>query len=649
VERRNTTEKGARHVQCSQPFSMTRRFSVGAEAADSSTHFRVWAPKRKQVDLVLYESSAPVVIPMRAEEEGYFAVDAPVTSGALYKYRLDGGDEFADPASRFQPAGPHEASRVVDARGFAWTDTKWKGVELEGQVIYELHVGTFTKEGTWAAATAQLPELARLGVTVLELMPIAEFPGKFGWGYDGVSLFAPSHLYGEPDDLRAFVDSAHSLGLAVILDVVYNHLGPDGNYLPQYSDHYFTKSKVTDWGDPVNYDSEESHGVRTFVCDNAAYWIAEFHFDGLRLDATQNIYDDSAEHILAAIGNAGRAAASGRSIVFVAENESQEARLVRPTSKGGYGLDALWNDDFHHAAKVTLTGRREAYYTDYRGSPQELVSALKHGYLYQGQRYVWQKQRRGRPALDLPPSAFVTFLENHDQVSNSPDGARGHVRSSSSLWRTLTGLFLLGPGTPMLFQGQEFSSSSPFLFFADHGGDLGAAIRAGRADFLAQFPSMASPEAREKLDDPAALATFERCKLQFAERETNRGIYAMHRELLRLRKAYRELRKTSRFDGAILSTDAFCLRWIGTSDSDLLAVVNLGEDQGIFLSEPLLAPPDEKDWRVVWNSEDLSWGGSGATRPEDSAGRWRLTSESMVLLEARPSTERISSEKEPHD
>ncbi|MEO8875179.1 MAG: malto-oligosyltrehalose trehalohydrolase [Polyangiaceae bacterium] len=604
----------------------------------------MWAPKRKAVDLMLEVNGESSVVPMSADERGYFSVAARAPEGALYKYRLDGGDAFPDPASRFQPRGPHEASRVVDPRRFTWTDRDWAGIELEGQVIYELHVGTFTKEGTWNAATEQLPELARLGISVLEIMPIAEFPGKFGWGYDGVSLFAPCHLYGEPDDLRRFVDRAHALGMGVILDVVYNHLGPDGNYLPQYSDHYFTDTKVTDWGDPVNYDSEDSHGVRAFVCDNAAYWVSEFHFDGLRLDATQNIYDTSEEHILAAIGKAARTAAGKRSIIFVAENESQEAKLVRPLARGGYGLDALWNDDFHHSAKVTLTGRREAYYTDYRGSPQELLSALKHGYLYQGQRYTWQKQRRGRPALDLPSKAFVTFLDNHDQVSNSPDGARGHVRSSPSLWRVMTGLFLLGPGTPMLFQGQEFSSSAPFLFFADHHNELAEAIRVGRADFLAQFPSMASPEARAKFDAPSAPSTFERCKLDFDERTRHAPVYAMHRQLLKLRKAYQAIRNSSRFDGAVLSLDSFCMRWMNPSGTDLLAVVNLGEDQGIFLSDPLLAPPEDCDWRVVWNSEDLAWGGSGATRPEDSAGRWRLTSESMVLLESRRSTESLTKE-----
>jgi maltooligosyltrehalose trehalohydrolase len=618
---------------------MTRRFSVGAEARDDGTSFRVWAPKRKTVDLLLERDSGIEMISMTAEPRGYFSTVAPAPAGTRYKFKLDGVDAFADPASRFQPEGPHGPSQVIDPRAFKWADADWRGAELRGQVIYEMHIGTFTKEGTWSAAAEQLEELAKLGITCIEVMPIAEFPGRFGWGYDGVNLFAPTRLYGEPDALRSFVARAHACGLAVILDVVYNHLGPDGNYLPQYSDDYFTDAHVTDWGAAINFDAASAHGVRSFIIDNAAYWISEFHFDGLRLDATQNIYDSSAAHVLADISRAARVAAKNRSIILIAENESQDANLVRPFSHGGYGLDALWNDDLHHTAKVALTGRREAYYSDYKGSPQELLSCLKRGYLYQGQRYSWQKKRRGTASLDLRTSAFVTFLENHDQISNSTDGGRGHTRSSAALWRALTGLVLLAPGTPMLFQGQEFSSSAPFLFFADHSGDLAAAVRNGRAEFLAQFPSMASDEARAQLDDPSALQTFEKCKLDFEERSRNAHIYSMHRELLRIRKSLSDLYADARLDGAVLSPDAFCFRFIGSAHGDLLAVVNLGEDQEIFPSDPLLAPPADRSWRPIWSSEDLAWGGAGAPPPEDAEGRWRLTAESLVLLEPTPSTQ----------
>src|SRR5213078_3325856 len=295
----------------------------------------------------------------------------------------------------FQPEGPHGPSQIVDSSAYRWKRGAWNGVRIEGQVIYEMHIGTFTSEGTWNAAREFLPELADMGITLLELMPVAEFPGNFGWGYDGVDLFAPTHLYGAPDDLRAFVDWAHSLGLGVILDIVYNHFGPDGNYLGAYSNDYLTREKENDWGDSINFDGPDSQPVREFFITNGRYWIEEFHFDGFRFDATQDVHDESDEYIIGAVGRAARLAAGQRSIVLVAENEPQEAKMVRPRSEGGDDLDGLWNDDFHHSAYVALTGRNEAYYTDYHGAPQEFISAAKYGYLYQGQPYSWQESQRG--------------------------------------------------------------------------------------------------------------------------------------------------------------------------------------------------------------------------------------------------------------
>ena len=378
---------------------------------------------------------------MARSSDGYFEVRAPgAADGDRYVFVLADGTKLPDPASRAQPDGPHGPSRVVDPTRFRWTDDAWQGVRLRGQIVYEMHVGTFTREGTWAAAAAELPELARLGITLIEMMPIAEFPGAFGWGYDGVDFWAPTRLYGTPDDLRAFIDKAHSLGVGVILDVVYNHAGPDGNYLAQFAEEYFSVRHETDWGAAINFDGERSVPVRELFVENAGYWIDEFHFDGLRLDATQNTYDDSDDHVLAAIGRRARAAAGRRSIVLIGENEPQETRLVRPHGKGGYGIDALWNDDFHHSALVALTGQSEAYYTDYTGSPQEMISAVKWGYLYQGQRFEWQKQRRGTPGLDLEPACFVAFLENHDQIANTARGERVHARTSPGKNRALTAL-----------------------------------------------------------------------------------------------------------------------------------------------------------------------------------------------------------------
>ncbi|MBV9152759.1 MAG: malto-oligosyltrehalose trehalohydrolase, partial [Alphaproteobacteria bacterium] len=395
-----------------------RRLPIGAEPlTDGAVHFRVWAPRCRAIAVEI-DGLPPASL--SSEPGGYFSGQVRgARAGMRYRLRADGSDAWPDPASRFQPEGPHGSSEIIDPRTFRWSDTGWQGRTREELVIYEMHVGTFTPEGSWQAAQRELPALAELGITCLEVMPVADFPGKFGWGYDGVDLFAPTRLYGRPDDFRAFVDRAHALGLAVILDVVYNHLGPDGNYLKQFSEAYFTDRYQNEWGEAVNFDGPDSGPVREFVLANVRHWIEEYHLDGLRLDATQQTFDSSDDHILAAIVREVRQAGNGRSTVVIGENEPQQARLVRSPERGGYGLDALWNDDFHHSAMVALTGRREAYYSDYRGRPNEFVAAAKYGFLYQGQRYIWQKKPRGTPALDLPAEAFVVFLQNHDQIANS--------------------------------------------------------------------------------------------------------------------------------------------------------------------------------------------------------------------------------------
>ncbi|HEX8148544.1 MAG TPA: malto-oligosyltrehalose trehalohydrolase, partial [Pyrinomonadaceae bacterium] len=557
---------------------LARRLPVGAEALPGGgVHFRVWAPRRRRVEVVFEGESAPAPLGLEEEEGGYFSGLAEgLKGGALYRFRLDGeGYLYPDPASRFQPGGPHEASQVVDPARFRWTDDGWRGASLKGQVVYEMHVGAFTREGTLAAATARLRDLADLGVTCVELMPVAEFPGRFGWGYDGVCLFAPTRLYGEPDDLRRFVDEAHRNNVAVILDVVYNHLGPDGNYLGQFSEHYFTERHKTEWGDGLNYDGRHSAPVREFFLSNARYWVEEFHFDGLRVDATQSIKDDSPEHFLAALTREVRDAARGRRTIIVGENEPQETRMILD-----FGLDGLWNDDFHHTAMVALTGRSEAYYSDYKGTPQEFVSAAKYGFLYQGQRYRWQRHRRGTPTFRIAPHAFVSFIQNHDQVANSARGLRAHRLTSPGRLRAMTALMLLLPSTPMLFMGQEFAASAPFHYFADHEPELAEKIRRGRVEFLAQFRSIATRETRTRLPDPGDPATFERCKLDLSERAAHREVYELHRDLLALRRADAvfSAQEPRSLDGAVLSGEAFVLRYFGDAGDDRLLVVNLGSD-----------------------------------------------------------------------
>lgn len=555
-----------------------------------------------------------------------------------YRYKLDAG-AFPDPASRFQPEGPHGPSRIIDPT-FTWTDSEWRGVSPEGQVIYEMHVGTFSEEGTWAGATRHLPHLAELGITLIEVMPVSDFPGRYGWGYDGVNLFAPTRLYGAPDDFRRFVDRAHELGLGVILDVVYNHLGPDGNYVKEFAPHYFSERYKNEWGDALNFDDDFAAPVRELFIENAAYWIAEFHLDGLRLDATQQIFDASTEHLVAAIASRAREAAQGRGIYLVAENEEQNARLVRPAEMGGYGVDAIWNDDFHHTAIVAMTGRREAYYTDYHGVAQEFVSAAKWGFLFQGQRYKWQQKRRGTPSFDLRPSNFVNYLQNHDQIANSLWGRRVHTLTSASRMRALTALLLLGPNTPMLFQGQEFAASTPFLYFADHHPELAEAVSKGRAEFLGQFPSIASEDVAKLIPNPEREETFLRCKLDFADRQRNGEAWRLHCDLIRLRKEDPLLGKAQRgtFDGAVLGPNAFVLRFFGRAQNDRLLVVNLGTDLHLDPApEPLLAPPCDCEWQIAWSSEDPRYGGSG-TQPLDTEENWNVPAEAAVLLTPIPTS-----------
>lgn len=614
-----------------------RRFPIGAEVIDGGTHFRVWAPRRKEVEVVIEQEGGEQTfraVQLYAEADGYFSgAVSDIGDGDLYRFRLDGEEAlYPDPASRFQPQGPHGPSRVVDPRLFNWSDSAWPGVALKGGIIYEMHIGTFTPEGTWAAATRELPEPADLGVTVLEIMPIADFPGRFGWGYDGVDLFAPTRLYGDPDDCRAFVDRAHSLGMGVILDVVYNHLGPDGNYLRQFSTDYFTDRYTCEWGEAVNFDGPGSDPVREFFTANAGYWIEEFHFDGLRLDATHAIFDASEKHILSEIARAVRRKAKGRSTIIVAEDEQQRVDKVLPLESGGFGLDGLWNDDFHHSALVALTGHNDAYYTDYLGTPQEFVSAVKWGYLFQGQYYKWQKKRRGTPTYGLDPSVFVVYLENHDQVANSGSGLRCHALTGPGNYRAMTALLLLAPHTPMLFQGQEFAASSPFLYFADHHPELAALVKKGRFAFLSQFMNLAGEDRQALLDSPGDPATFEKSKIDFAERMRHKPVYDMHRDLIRLRRTDPVFgAEQVKVDGAVLAQNAFVLRYFHEG-RDRLLLINFGRDLRLDPApEPLLAPPVRSSWRLLWSSEDPRYGGSGTAPPETEHG-WRIPGQAAVVL-----------------
>ena len=611
------------------------QMSLGAQVESVGVRFRVWAPKRARVDVVLEDQGRS--FPLMKDEAGYFSGLVPIaTAGMRYRYRLDNGEAYPDPCSRYQPEGPHGSSVILDPSTYEWCTQRWAGVRMPGQVIYELHVGTFTPDGTLDAAIEQLDEIKDCGFSLIELMPLAEFPGRWNWGYDGVDLFAPAHVYGDPNALKRFVDAAHARGLGVILDVVYNHFGPDGNYLPVYSDLYVTDRHPNEWGQAVNYDGPGSEGVRDFVVQNACYWITEFRLDGLRLDAVHAIYDDSPVHVLAELSQKTRAAAGDRSIVLVAECESQLIQAVRPIEEGGWGLDGIWSDDFHHICRVAMTGRREAYYADYRGTAQELLSVLKRGFAFQGQRHHWQKKPRGTVVKDEPAHAFVFFLQNHDQIANHLHGERIHAMVPPARYRALAALMLLAPETPLFFMGQEFGASNPFLFFADHHSELAAKVYEGRKKFLSEFPEYGTPEAQEAVPDPASESTFEQSRLDFSERKRHMPIYRLHKDLLRLRREDHVLARQDRMtlDGAVLGPQALALRYAAPMDDDRLLVVNLGPDLDFIPApEPLLAPVEQGSWVLQWSSDHPRYGGPGIINPLTAEG-WRILAATATLFRA---------------
>jgi len=619
-----------------------RILPVGAELQPKGgVHFRVWAPSCSRVEVLLsdgrQDGEAERLLALSREAGGYFQGTSPeAAAGWRYRYRLDGGESFPDPASRFQPEGPHGPSQGIDPNGFPWSDGDWPGVLREGQVIYELHIGTFTGEGNWHSAMGQLPALGELGVTMVEVMPVADFPGRFGWGYDGVNHYAPTRLYGTPDDLRRFVDRAHALGLGVILDVVYNHFGPEGNYLERYALDYYSEEPSI-WGKAINFDGENCEPVREFFIANAAYWIREYHLDGLRFDATHAISDRSAQHVLGCATEADRKAAGCRQVLMIAENETQLVRCLRSKEEGGYGMDAVWNDDFHHSVHVSLTGYHDAYYSEYLGTPQEMISGAKWGFLYQGQPYFWQEKRRGTSTIGVSPSSFVNYIQNHDQVGNSAWGIRLHHLANPASLRAMVALLLLSPQTPMLFQGQEFTASTPFLYFADLSPEISQQVHAGRIEYLKQFTNVDSPEVIDTIDKPYDPETFEQSRLDLRERERHAKSYALHKDLIALRRndpLFAEV-NACHVEGAVLGPSAFLLRYFLGQEQRLL-LFNQGRELHLNPApEPMLAPPEGCRWEVLWSSERLEYGGQGTPKLETEK-YWRILGTAAVVLAPAP-------------
>jgi malto-oligosyltrehalose trehalohydrolase len=514
----------------------------GAEVrADGATRFRLWAPGARRVDVALGDAASSAMLAMTAAEGGWFeAVARDAGAGTRYRFRIDGGLHVPDPASRSNPDDVHGPSMVVDPLAFEWADGAWRGRPWEEAVIYELHVGTFTPDGTFAAAMTKLDDLAELGVTAIELMPVADFPGRRNWGYDGVLPYAPDAVYGAPDDLKRLVQAAHARGLMVFLDVVYNHFGPEGNYLHAYAEPFFNPRHQTPWGAAINFDAAGARVVRDFFVHNTLYWIEEYGFDGLRVDAVHAIADDSRPDIVAELAATVRAHAGDRHVHLILENDRNESRyLARDEMSAPVQATAQWNDDVHHALHILVTGECDGYYADYSARPLwYLGRCLAEGFAYQGEVSAYRDHTpRGEPSTALPPTAFVSFIQTHDQVGNRAHGERiGKIAEPRRL-RVALACLLLAPAPPMLFMGEEFGASTPFLFFCDFGPELAAAVTRGRRAEFGRFQRFRDPAAQAMIPDPNDPATFAQSKLKWEERDLppHAEWRALYRRLLGLR------------------------------------------------------------------------------------------------------------------
>jgi maltooligosyltrehalose trehalohydrolase len=582
------------------------RASLGAWVERGGVAFRVWAPERNEVALVV-EAPEPAHIPMLREPDGTHASFVPgLGAGALYRYRVDGQGPFPDPASRFQPRGVHGPSEVIDP-SFPWRDSGWSGLRLEELVVYELHVGCFTGEGSFAALRARLPHLVELGVTALELMPLADFPGQRNWGYDGVSLFAPARCYGRPEELRALVDEAHRLGLGVLLDVVYNHFGPDGAYHAMFSPSYFTERHRTPWGAAINLDDDRCAGVRRFFVENALHWLHEHHLDGLRLDATHALKDDGEPHFLAELGRACRQRARpGVRPLLIAEDHRNLATLVRGEAERGYGLDGVWADDLHHVVRRGLAGDHEGYFRDFAGTSEELAATIRQGWLFCGQHSEHLGGPRGSDPAGIPPRRFLVFLQNHDQVGNRALGERLHHDIELPTFRAATVLSLCLPETPLLFMGQEWAASTPFLYFTDHNPELGRLVTEGRRREFRSFSAFSDAARADRIPDPQAEATFRRSRIDWSElgREPHASVLRLTRALLRLRREDPGLSAADweGFDARACDREALAVwrrRNGGGGHVLLVRLAGAGRVVG-----PELAGDPASPWRVRLSSED---------------------------------------------
>lgn len=562
------------------------RRSLGAWTEGGGVRFRVWAPDQESVHVVIYPTAGSEdgnakerVFPLERFHDDTWGIWVPeLGAGTRYRYRLAVGD-FPDPASRFQPEGVHGPSQIIDPGLFHWSDSDWQGVDHKDLVLYELHVGTFSPEGTFEGVRRRLPHLVELGVTAVELMPVGDFPGNRNWGYDGVDLFAPARCYGTPDDLRRLVDTAHALGLAVFLDVVYNHLGPEGNYLPTFSPHYFSYAHENPWGKALNFDRERSMMVRQFFIENAMHWVHEYHIDGLRLDATHAIIDDSGLPFVSELVTRVRESVHGRRIYIIAEDHRNLSYMVRCEGEGGWGLDGVWADDFHHAVRVALAGDNEGYYSDFDGSMTKLADTLNKGWLYQGQFSEHLGENRGTDPTGIPPRRFVFCIQNHDQIGNRALGERLNHQIDHAMFRAASVLMLCSPATPLLFMGQEWAASTPFLYFTDHPEELGKLVTEGRRKEFRHFRMFADESARSRIPDPQAESTFDASRLNWDEvsQDPHVSMLWLYRALLALRRTENAIRyaEAGSFRAFALTESTLLLRQDADIGPSLLVLIQI--------------------------------------------------------------------------
>ncbi len=521
---------------------MTWSPTLGAISKNNGTHFRVWAPQAAHIELILESSGAPKTYPLTKHHDGYHDIFCPdVYDGELYKYRVDGKGSFPDPASRSQPQGVHGPSQVINPHKYPWKDHHRHQTPLHSSIIYELHIGTFSPEGTFKGAQKKLPYLKELGITTIELMPVADFPGNRNWGYDGVSLYAPARCYGTPDDLRAFVDEAHHMGLAVMLDVVYNHFGPDGNYLSMYSPYYFTNKHKTPWGKAVNFDGEHNKHVRQFFTENALHWIHEYHVDGLRLDAVHEIKDNSTPHFMAHFTSDIKRHTKAPHPLLIAEDCRNLAHIVRSKAQNGWGLDGVWADDFHHQIRRQTAGDSDGYFQDFTGTTQDIARTLSQGWFYCGQKSKFWKTPRGTDPAGIPPERFIICLQNHDQIGNRAFGERLNHQINHAVYRAVSALLLFAPHTPLLFMGQEWAARTYFLYFTDHNPELGQKVTQGRRNEFKDFKAFSDPASLNKIPDPQSPATYSISQLNWMEQQNTR-----HAGMLRLYQSLTQMRRTQK-------------------------------------------------------------------------------------------------------